>query len=286
MSMQMIRTSLWLCLVAFNLSAFAQEKIEVITLNYRSAEQILPLIQPMVGKDGAVTGLQNRLVIRTSAQNLAQIKRVIASLDTQPRRLMITVRQNTTRDVLAQESSVFGSVGSERGRVSVPASTGDSGARIDIGSRRNRVGAKVTSTRDIENSADVQNVQVLEGNAAFIRAGQSVPYQSRTIVRNGRQVTVTEDTQFQDVTSGFYVLPRVSGSQVTLEINPQRNTLGSQGAINVQQASTVVSGRLGEWIELGGVGQQGNSRGSGTVYSTQDVSSDNRSIFVRVEEVQ
>ena len=286
MPKNLIKTILLLLLFGYSLSIFAQEKIEVITLNYRSAAEILPLIQPMVGKDGAVTGLQNRLVIRTSAQNLAQIKRVIASLDTQPRRLMITVRQNTTRDALAQESSVFGSVGSERARVTVPESVEESGARVEIGSRRNRVGGKVTSTRDIENSADVQNVQVLEGNAAFIRAGQSVPYQTRTIVRNGRQVTVVDDTQFQDVTSGFYVLPRISGSQVTLEINPQRNTLGSQGAINVQQASTVLSGRLGEWIELGGVGQQGSSRGSGTVYSTQDVSSDNRSIFVRVEEVQ
>ena len=281
-----IKTIATLVLLGCSVSASAQEKIEVITLNYRSAEQILPLIQPMVGKDGAVTGLQNRLVIRTSAQNLAQIKKVIATLDTQPRNLMITVRQNTTRDALAQEASVFGTVGSERARVSIPEAAGDSGGQVELGNRRNRVGAKVTSTRDIENSADVQNVRVLEGNAAFIRTGQSVPYPTQTIVRDRFGTSVVQETQFQDVTSGFYVLPRVSGTQVTLEINPQRNTLGNQGVVNVQQASTVLSGRLGEWIELGGVGQQSRSSGSGTVYSTQDVSADNRSIFVRVEEVQ
>ena len=286
MRLKHFRIFILLCLLGYGWAAIAQEKIEVITLNYRSAEQMLPLIQPLVGKDGAVTGLQNRLVIRTSADKLAQIKRVIASLDTQPRRLMITVRQNTTRDVLAQEASAFGSLGSGSARVSVPEASGDAAARVELGSQRNRVGAKVTSTRDIENSADVHRVQVLEGNAAFIRAGQSVPLPTRIIVRNGRSVTVVEETQYQDVTSGFYVLPRVSGTQVTLEINPQRNTLGSQGAVNVQQASTVLTGRIGEWIELGGVGQQGSSRGSGTVYSTQDVSSDNRSIFVKVEEVQ
>lgn len=272
---------LWGC----SLSAFAQEKIEVITLNYRTAEQVIPLIQPLVGKDGAVTGLQNRLVIRTSADKLAQIKRVIASIDTKPRRLMITVRQNTTREALAQESSVFGSVGADHARVTVPETPGKAAARIELGSQGNRVGAKTSSTRDIENSADVQRVQVLEGNAAFIHVGQSVPYATRSIVRNGRQVTVVEDTQFQDVTSGFTVLPYVSGDAVMLEINPQRNTLGTRGAVNVQQASTVLSGRIGEWIELGGVGQQGASSGSGTVYSTQGVSSDNRSIFVKVEEI-
>ena len=286
MSIKFFRTCLFLCLFGYGLSGFAEEKIEVITLNYRSAEQILPLLLPLVGKDGAVTGLQNRLVIRASAKTLAQIKRVVASLDTRPRRLMISVRQNATRDAVAQESRVYGSLDSTRGRVAIPDSVGDNGVRVEIGNRRNQVGAKINSTRDIENSADVQNVQVLEGNAAFIRVGQSVPYPSRTVVRGRQGTTVVEDTQFQEVSSGFYVLPRVSGSQVTLEINPQRNTLGSQGAVNVQQASTVLSGRLGEWIELGGVGQQGRSSGSGTVYSTQDVSVDNRSIFVRVEEVQ
>ena len=286
MPFKIVRTFLLLCLLGYGLSAQAQEKIEVITLNYRSAEQMLPLIQPLVGKEGAVTGIQNRLVIRTSAEKMAQIKRVIASVDTQPRRLMIIVRQNATRDALAQESSVFGSAGGERGRVSVPEAPGDAGARVEIGSQRNRVGAKITSTRDIENSADVQRVQVLEGNAAFIRVGQSVPYPTRTIIRDGRGTQVVEESHFQDVTSGFYVLPRVSGTQVTLEINPQRNTLGSQGAVNIQQASTILSGRIGEWIELGGVGQQGSNSGRGTVYSTQDVSADNRSIFVKVEEVQ
>jgi type II secretory pathway component GspD/PulD (secretin) len=287
-------------LLVCSLNAFAQEKIEVITLNYRSAEQVIPLIQPLVGKDGAVTGLQNRLVIRTSADRLAQIKRVIASIDSKPRRLMIIVRQNTTREVLAQEASVFGSAGTDHARVTVPETHGDAAARVELGSERNRVGAKVDSTRNIESSADVQRVQVLEGNAAFIRVGQRVPYTERIVVPHRFGATVMEQTQYEDVTSGYYVLPRVSGDSVTLEINPQRETLqggggpavggqgggGSRGTVNLQQASTIVSGRIGEWIELGGVGQQGASSGRGTVYSTQDVSSDQRSIFVKVEEVK
>lgn len=286
MRLFIMKTFLIVCLLGSGLSVVAQEQVEVITLNYRNAEQMLPLIQPLVGRDGAVSGIQNRLVIRTTADKMAQIKRVIASVDTRPRRLMITVRQNTNRDALAQESSVFGSVGTQRGRVTLPEIPGDSGARVEIGNQRNRIGAQVSSTRDTENSAEVQRVQVLEGNAAFIRAGQSVPYPTRTIIRDGRGTTVVEESRFQDVTSGFYVLPRVSGTQVTLEIDPQRNTLGRQGVVNVQQASTVLSGRIGEWIELGGVSQQGTNSGSGTVYSTQDTSHDNRSIFVKVEEVQ
>lgn len=275
-----------LCMLGCMPSARAQDRIEVITLNYHTAEQVIPIIQPLVGKDGAVTGMQNRLIIRASSANLAQIKRVLAQIDTVPKRLMITVRQNTTRDALARESSVYGTAGGEHGRVTLPQTPGTSDARIEVGGDHNRAGAKITSTRDIENSADVQKVQVLEGNPAFIRAGQSVPYTGRTVYRDARGTTVVDNTQFQDVTSGFYVLPRVSGDQVILEINPQHNTVGSRGTINVQQASTTISGRLGEWIELGGIGQQADSSGSGTVYSTHNVSADNRSIFVKVEEVR
>ncbi len=280
------RVFIFLCLLGCTPFAFAQDKIEVITLNYRAAEQVIPIIQPLLDKDGAVTGMQNRLIIRTSPANLAQIKRVLAQIDTQPKRLMITVRQSTTRDALARESSVYGTAGGEGGRMTLPQTPGAADARVEVGGERNRAGAKITSTRDIENSADVQKVQVLEGNPAFIRVGQSVPYRGRTVYRDARGTTVVDDTQFKDVTSGFYVLPRVSGDRVILEINPQRDTLGSHGAVNIQQAATTLSGRLGEWIELGGIGQQADTSGSGTVYSTRDASTDNRSIFVKVEEVR
>ncbi len=279
------RVFLFFCLLWQVFPAYAQDRVEVITLNYRSADQVIPLIQPLVGKEGAVTGMQNRLIVRTTPSKLAQIKRVLASIDTLPKRLMITVRQNTTRDALAREASVYGSVGGPRGRVTLP-DTSDRRPRIEIGDQHNRVGANVTSTRDIEDSRDVQNIQVLEGNPALIRVGQSVPYRGRTVYRDARGTTVVDDTRFQDVTSGFYVLPRISGEQVILEINPHNNTLGSRGAVNVQEASTTLSGRLGEWIELGGIGQQSDTSGSGTVYSTRDVSSDKRSIFVKVEEVR
>jgi len=187
---------------------------------------------------------------------------------------------------LEQEASVYGTAGGSHGRIRIPETPTEGGVKVEAGGGRNRVGGKVVSTRDIEDSRDTQRIQVLEGNQAFIRAGQSVPYTTQTVIQNGRHVTVTEGTTYRDVTSGFYVVPRISGDQVTLEINPQRNTVGASGSVNIQQAATTLSGRLGEWIELGGVGGQSASSGSGTVYSTRSTSMDNRTIFVKVEEVK
>lgn len=276
-----------LCVALCSSMASAQERVEVITLNYRTAAEVIPVIQPLVGSDGAVTGMQNKLIVRASAERLGQIKAIIASLDTRPRRLIITVRQNTTREALEREASVYGTAGGSRGRVTVPETSGGADARVEVGGDDNRAGAKVTSTRDIEDSTDVQQVQVLEGNSAFIRAGKSVPYRGRTVYRDARGTTVVEEnTSYRDVSSGFYVLPRVSGDRVTLDISPQRNTIGERGAVNVQQAGTTLSGRLGEWIELGGIGQQGESQSGGTAYSTRQQRSDSRSIFVKVDEVR
>lgn len=269
-------------LLAGAVAGHAQEKIEVLTLRYHSAQEILPLIEPLVGKDGAVTGMQNRLIIRTDAAHLAQIKKVLASVDTQPKRLQITVRQHTTREALSRDADIYGSLGGHSTRLRVPRQS-EGSANIEALGARGRVGANITSTRDIESSADSQTLQVLEGNAAFIRVGQSVPYTAQSIYRDGRRTTVVQDTQFQDATSGFYVLPRLAGETVTLEIRPQHNTVDGQGRLNIQEASTTISARLGEWIELGGVGQRSHSSGNGAVYSTRDISEDNRSIFVRVD---
>lgn len=283
----MRRVSWLLALVLFAAAALAQERVEVIVLKYRTAEQVIPILQPLVGTEGAVTGMQNKLIVRASPERLAQIKDILARIDTQPRRLMITVRQNTTREALAREAGVYGTAGGEHARVTIPGQPGRAGGRVELGSGDDRIGAKVWATEGQETSADVQHLQVLEGNAAFIQVGQSVPYRGRTVYRDARGATVVEDNAgYRDVTSGFYVLPRVAGEQVILEINPQQNTLGARGAVNVQQASTTLSGRLGEWIELGGIGQQAESQGSGTVYATRQQRTEQRSIFVKVEEIR
>lgn len=282
--MQALKRSGWVLLFLSVMSlAQAQEKIEVVTLRYHSAQEMLPLIQPLVGKNGAVTGMQNSLIIRSDAANIAQIKQLLATLDTQPKRLQITVRQNTTLEALNRDADIYGSVGGRSGGVTLPRPSDSNQARIEARGASGRLGANITSTRDLENSSDSQTLQVLEGSPAFIRVGQSVPYSSRSVYRDGRRTTVVEDTNFQDATSGFYVLPRVAGDNVTLEIHPQRNSVGSDGRLNIQEAATTISTRLGVWVPLGGVGQQTARSAQGTVYSTRDVSEDNRSIFVRVD---
>lgn len=249
--------------------------IEVITLRYRTAEQVMPVLKPLLDQTGTMSGMQNQLIVRTTSANLTDIKRVLATLDAEPRRLMITVRQDATLDRDRSRADVAG-------RVIVG---GDSSLR-----------ARVDSTRSFEADRNTQTLQVLEGNSAFIRAGQSVAVPQRQVTRtivNGQVVERSSGgVDYRDAMTGFYVLPRLAGDRVTLEINPQRDTLVSPGqnlpygSVNVQQAATTVSGRLGEWIEVGGMAQDLSSQQSGIIGGTRELSSDNRRILLKVDELR
>jgi hypothetical protein len=113
--------------------------------------------------------------------------------------------------------------------------------------------------------------------------------QVRRVVINGQSVEqVVDGTQYRDVTTGFYVLPRLAGDRVTLDISPQRETLSRQipGAVNVQGLVTSVSGRLGEWMEIGGISQDASGQQSVLIGRTTTATRDDRRVLVKVEEVR
>lgn len=261
----------WVMLVTLAMSAPAvKADIEIITLRYRSAEQVIPVLQPLVEPGGALTGMQNQLVIRASPNNIADLRRVLASIDSRPRQLKISVRQGAEGAASDRAAAVSGTLSSGGG---------------------SSVQGRIVNSQDASDSRVTQTLQVMEGNVAVIQVGTSQPVPNRVVTRTpSGGVVITDATAYRDVTTGFSVLPRVSGERVTLEINPQRDTVntnaGPVGTVSVQRASTVVSGRLGEWIELGGMSQTETRSGSAILSSSSASRSDNRSIWVKVEELR
>jgi hypothetical protein len=98
-----------------------------------------------------------------------------------------------------------------------------------------------------------------------------------------------QTTGFQDVQSGFFATPRVNGDRVTLVISSQQQQLtggGRQSQVTTGSATTTVSGRLGEWIEIGGSSGQSDGRTTGLVTWGTRTESTQYSAWVKVEEVQ
>jgi type II secretory pathway component GspD/PulD (secretin) len=267
--------------------------VEVIQLRYRTSQELIPILQPMLAPGGGISGMPGQLVVRTTPANLEEIRRILASIDTAPRQLLITVRQDADISSEGGSVSASGSVGGERGRVTVPSTNRDSrGGNVVLHDGDNRARVHIIEGRSNENSSNMQSLRVMEGREAYVSIGQSIPVRGREVRRtvvNGQVVEqVVDSTQYRDLSTGFYVLPRVSGDRVTLDISPQREVLSRQvpGGVSVQSMVTTVYGRIGEWIEIGGIGQ--NSVGQQTILFGTSASSvrDARRVQVKVDDAQ
>lgn len=280
---------LFALLLMLPLLAFAQQEMEIIPLKNRTVDQVLPVIRPLVEPGGALSGMNNQLILRASRKNREEIKQALAALDTPARQLVIRVTQN--RDAAMQRSGAeaFGSVGNDHVRVTQPPTgVAAGGGTVVIRKGDSVIGGQVVETRSTRTASAAQSVQVVEGGRAFINVGQSIPLPMQQVVLGPGGAIVTNTTVYRDIGQGFYAEPRLAGDRVMLEISPQFDTPGNAGygSVNTQRVSTTVSGRLGEWIELGGSGQQagGTQRGNLSV-GTSEVR-DNRSVWLMVEEVR
>jgi len=273
-----------LCMALAGAAQAQQTVLEVITLKYRSAEQVQPVLKPLLAPQGTMTGLNNQLVVRTTPANLAELKRVLDTIDGAPRRLLISAQQGAELDRSSSGGQVSGRVNiGDEVTVRVPGRPTPPGAAVSV----DGVHAKVYRSEAARTDGITQQVQVIEGGRALIRVGQSVPVSNRRVTQtpDGRTVTTTELVQ-ADI--GFYVVPRLVGDQVTLEIFTAADTLRSDrpAGVNVQRVQTVVSGRLGQWIEIGGIDQQASQRDAELLARSADARSERRRVLVKVDQIQ
>ncbi len=265
--------------------------VEVIPLRYRTAQEMIPILQPMLAREGSISGFQGQLIVRTTPANLEEIKRILASVDTAPRQLLIMVRQDADISSERSAAQISGNVGGDRGRVIVPGSRDSRGGNVVLREGDDKLRVHVIEGRSNEIDSNTQSVRVMEGREAFVRIGQSVPVRGREVRRTvvGGQVVeqVVDSTQYRDISTGFYVLPRVAGDRITLDIRPQRETPSRQvpGGVSVQSVVTTVSGRLGEWIEIGGVGQDASGQQAVLLGRAATSTRDSRRVQVKVDEV-
>lgn len=275
------------------IGALAQQTVlEVIPLRYRTAPEVIPIIQPLLPAGGSVSGLQGQLVIRTTPSNLEEIKRILERLDTAPRQLLITVRQDGETVRSRSEAEITGSVGGDHARATIPGSRDTRGGNVVLREGDDHVRLNVQEGSGTQSDRGTQSVRVLEGREAYLNIGQAAPVRERQVQRSvvgGRVVEqVVETTNYRDATSGVYVRPRVTGDRVTVDISAQRESLSAQPhrGVNVQGIVTTVSGRLGEWIEIGGVDSETSARQSALLGRSATASQGSRRVRIKVEEIR
>lgn len=254
---------LLLALIAAPIAQGGEATLEVIELKHRPAAEVLPIIQPFLAGDDVIRAHGFQLILRTSPQRLEQVREILARVDVAPRRLLIAVRQALDQGGTRREA----------------------GADVELSNRGSAVRGRVHATDTREAGGAAQQIQVLEGNPALIQFGQSMPVGERTVTITAAGAHVQDTVRYKDVTTGFYVLPRVAGDEVILHIGTHRDTLSREhgGTINVQRAETTVRGPLGAWIGLGGTVEHLQRQGAGTVYRTRERTEQQGRIQIKVE---
>ena len=155
---------------------------------------------------------------------------------------------------------------------------------ITVDTRDNNLPTANSNTRVYSTASrdgGIQQIQATEGVPALIQTGQSVPLTSTQTDAYGRLLAQTE---YRNVTRGFYVTATLTGDTVHLAISTNRDRMSQEqpDVVNVQSTDTQVSGPLGQWITVAGInGQpQADQHGQNLTYSTQ--SRDDMTLRVKV----
>jgi type II secretory pathway component GspD/PulD (secretin) len=238
-------------------SAGAQD-LQTIELRHRLADQVIPALQPLLEPGGVITGMDAMLFIRTSPGNFEQLRQAVSVLDRESRQLRLTVGQGTV--VTETRAAARGSATVGSGDIQVGVNRPPAAA----------TGIAVTASHSSQR-ADLRNISsvtTLEGAEAYIAIGQN--------------------TGYRDASTGFYATPRVNGDLVTLDLAPhQQRFSGSPTDRRVETAglTTQVSGRLGEWIRVGGSSESSRGDSGGLLTWGTRSGEASYSVWVKVEEM-
>lgn len=259
-----MKASLLLGCVLLSTHLSATAAIEAIALQYRTGEELLQAVQSTLGDEGRVSAYGNQLLINAPGSKIEEIRSLLKQLDTQPRRLLISL---DTGDSSFRDA----------GGYSVKGAIRQQDAQVNGDSQRSTVVRRSTASR----TGSTQQVQVSEGYPALIQVGQSLPVISRSEDGYGRSYT----TDYRDLTQGFYVTATLVGDRVQLSISTTQSRLKQThpGVIDTQQADTRISGAIGEWINIGGNFAQNQATQQGVLQHYSSQGRDDTSLRVKVE---
>jgi type II secretory pathway component GspD/PulD (secretin) len=245
--------------------------VEVIPINNRPASELQPLLLPLLESTDQIVANGDSIIVKTTPERLQTITNIIRKLDNPINNLLISVIQS--RDVTAAQLNA--GIGFD---INVPLQ--------QPGNPRGRVEGYYGQFQGRNNNQNTQTIRTMDGVPAHIKAGNVVPITNYQVYRDGYGYPYgNRSTQLVEATTGFEVTPRLVGQQVMLDVAPWSDNINAQGQFQTQGANTSIRANLGEWVELGGVDESGQSSGN-TVFGYNRQSGQNTlRILVKVDVV-
>lgn len=261
---------------------FADPVVEVIPVYNRPASEIQPLLMPLLESTDQIVANGDSLIVKTTPGRVHTIENIIRRLDNPVNNLLITVIQS--RDVTAEQLNA--GIGFD---VNIPLQNGYDpyNAGAYPGQYQSRVYGQAAKINSTNNNKNTQTIRTLDGGTAHIKVGNAVPITNYQVYPNryGGYPGVSQSTQYVEATTGFAVTPRLVGQQVVMDVSPWSDRLNSNGQIQSQSAQTTIRANLGEWVDLGGVDESGQSSSNGLFSYSRQSSLSNLHILVKVDVV-
>ena len=233
------------------------EQTTVIELQHRPAEEVLPALQPhLAGRPVSVSVSGNRLLLHGPTRDLGVLIDLVAAIDHPVAMLWVTVTQDrgghpapadpdpeTPADRATEANWSETRFGTRSWRD--PAEEGYAVTRR-WATRRN------DATRVLVREGDWASLEVraLPPDAGLAAQVQATPWVEVYVSELARPGTLGSGSIRE---GGLRVRPRLTGERVTLELELYGVLPYPRSGEPLEQARrTVLSGRIGEWIPLGG----------------------------------
>jgi type II secretory pathway component GspD/PulD (secretin) len=264
----------------------AETELRVIQLKHHLAEDVVPMVRPLLAPGESLNGLDSRLIVRAAPTTMMQIERLLAEIDRPRRNLRISLRHTGERERAQDSQEITSDVRRGNTRIVVNNSGRDtSGLMVRRSAPNGTVQLhserRVTSTRD----ASTQNLTVLDGGRAFLRVGESIMLVQTFLALVGNRPGIVTGIQYYDVTTGFEVEPHLLGEQIQLTVAPRLAFRSDQGTqiIYFRDLRTVVTVKPGEWVDLGGAVESTNEVNRQILSTRRSTDSEDSRFLIRVD---
>ena len=278
---------IFLILLLFSTAVFGESTFKIISLKHRFANDLITILRPLVGEFGTETGTDNHLFIRANPQQMQDIEAVILQMDIARTNRKISVRSTSQLQNQRDNAQITGDV--KKGQIIVnDASNNDE--NNDRNNDRNNGSkepntARVGITRNNTNSQcnSQQFINVLEGERAFIKVGQLIPYSKEWINITKQYVQISRTTQWRDISTGFAVWPRTINNTIILEITPSIVSNNNQGYVDFKELTTVINVKIGEWVDIAQTMQSKDAVSRKILGLQSTIETNNTNISIKVD---
>ena len=235
----------------------ASAEMRLFELQHRPVGELAEMVRSLLGEEARVATDRNTLVVNASPSALDEVARLVDSYDRSKQMLRVTIEQGKTLSGHERGVSTSGRLQNDDSRIVIGPSgkkSPEGGSTIIVDSGQNRLKLRGTDSRYRESRQVSQFVSVLEGEPALVSVGRAVPFTSQMLTYWRQHPGFIATTSYENVDTGFEVLPTLYNGMVEIEVRPFMASLDRDNPQQIvfHELVTKVNVPVGAWYELGG----------------------------------